>query len=286
MKILSPPPSYFHGEDELAVVPMGSQDFVGLHTHTYYELVVIWGGRGIHFTAVEEYEVSAGDVFVLPPGLNHGYRETHGLDLVNLMYLAERLPLPLADLRALPGYHGLFELEPRMREHQALPHCLHLDRRQLASVQTRVGELSQEMAARRPGYRTAAIGLFLGLVRDLSCAYGEASSRTREGVMPIGRLLSHLELHYRDSITLAEMAEMAGMSVSSLHRIFRRVEGVSPVEYLLQLRLRRGAELLRTSDRRVIEVALRVGFSDANYFSRQFRARFGMSPREYRRGGE
>ena len=58
--------------------------------------------------------------------------------------------------------------------------------------------------------------------------------------------------------------------------------GTAPITYLLRLRLQKAASLLRLSGR-IGDVAMRVGFQDTNYFTRQFHAFYGCSPREYKR---
>ena len=83
------------------------------------------------------------------------------------------------------------------------------------------------------------------------------------------------------SISLEKLTEVAHMSKSSLTRCFQRALGVSPIEYLIRLRVRKAADLLRSSDTRIIGVAFSVGFTDGNYFARQFRALVGCSPREF-----
>jgi AraC family L-rhamnose operon transcriptional activator RhaR/AraC family L-rhamnose operon regulatory protein RhaS len=59
--------------------------------------------------------------------------------------------------------------------------------------------------------------------------------------------------------------------------------GETPLAHLRNLRLMRAAEALRDQDNPVTEIAFTSGFNDSNYFSRQFRSFFGMSPRQYRR---
>ena len=56
-----------------------------LHGHDFTELVIIYGGKGEHYTAEGSYEVGAGDVFIVTPGLIHGYRKLNNLRLVNLL---------------------------------------------------------------------------------------------------------------------------------------------------------------------------------------------------------
>ncbi|MFO1492372.1 MAG: helix-turn-helix domain-containing protein [Kiritimatiellia bacterium] len=80
------------------------------------------------------------------------------------------------------------------------------------------------------------------------------------------------------------MAREAGMSARQFNRAFRDATGSPPVAYVLRLRVNHAAGLLRhEAGLNVTEAAFRSGFSDSNYFSRQFHRAFGLSPRAYRR---
>ncbi|MDO4994698.1 MAG: helix-turn-helix domain-containing protein [Bacteroidales bacterium] len=72
------------------------------------------------------------------------------------------------------------------------------------------------------------------------------------------------------------------MSRAALYRRLRQANGQTPTDFLRNIRLDRAAELLRTTDRSVNEVADLVGFSYASYFTRCFKERFGVAPKDYR----
>ena len=74
----------------------------GLHSHDFTELVIIFAGHGIHFTEEGECSIGAGDVFVIPKFLSHGYRDASSLTLVNFMLDLERLPIFSEDISGLP----------------------------------------------------------------------------------------------------------------------------------------------------------------------------------------
>ena len=74
------------------------------------------------------------------------------------------------------------------------------------------------------------------------------------------------------------------MSGSYLARVFREVTGHAPIEYLIHMRVRKAMELLRDTPWSVTKIAASVGFTNANYFSRQFKAVTGGSPTAYRKG--
>ena len=83
-------------------------------------------------------------------------------------------------------------------------------------------------------------------------------------------------------VDLKQMAAAAGMSKYHFLRVFRRLTGVTPHQYLISARLRRAALALACSRRRVIEVALESGFGDLSTFNSRFRATFGLTPTQYR----
>ena len=83
-------------------------------------------------------------------------------------------------------------------------------------------------------------------------------------------------------LELKEMAAIAGMSKYHFLRVFRRLTGVTPHQYLISARLRRAALALASSQRPVIAIALNSGFGDLSTFNKTFRAVFGRTPTQYR----
>lgn len=83
-------------------------------------------------------------------------------------------------------------------------------------------------------------------------------------------------------ITLAALADYAFLSVSTLHRLFIRGTGQSPMRFLNALRINNARRLLLNSPMPVSAVARAVGFADSNYFSSCFRKQVGCTPTEFR----
>ena len=94
-----------------------------------------------------------------------------------------------------------------------------------------------------------------------------------------------MDAQHQRPIRVAELAELANMSVRNYQRIFREVEGTSPSEYLLRLRILKARKLLESEHRPVTAIAYDCGFSDSNYFSRMFHKVVGVTPRAYRSRG-
>ena len=92
--------------------------------------------------------------------------------------------------------------------------------------------------------------------------------------------------NYMEPITSADVARAAGFSPNYLSRKFRAATGIGLHEYIVFVRLQHAAqELVSTSDS-ITTIALRCGFTDANYFKDCFKRHYGVSPRAYRTGKE
>ncbi|MFA4943682.1 MAG: helix-turn-helix domain-containing protein [Lentisphaeria bacterium] len=253
------------------------------HTHEFTELVLILEGGCTHLTGGEAYELGAGDTFVIPSGRAHAYRQPRDLLLANILFDAAGLPLPLFDLHSLPGYHVLFGLEPRYRNRDRFRSRLHLTAAQLAEIRPLAEAMETELRHRQPGFAARSAGLLLEVVVACSRWASAGVAAPRADLVRIGEVISHVDCHYREPLTVPELARLGRVSESTLTRIFRQAVGATPLEYLLQRRLRRAEELLRLPGQDVKTVAALCGFRDANYFTRRFRAATGLPPREYRR---
>lgn len=87
--------------------------------------------------------------------------------------------------------------------------------------------------------------------------------------------------HYKNSMTLSDLASIAGLSISHYSRLFKKYIGLSPIDYLTHLRIDRAKELLVLSDFRIKEVSQHVGYVDELYFSRTFKRIVGVSPSQF-----
>ena len=255
----------------------------GVHTHEFSEIVIITGGRGVHVLDDEMWPVAAGDAFVLNALEPHGYRDLDDLRLINIMFDANELELPLFDLTALSGYHALFTLEPAWRHRHQFRSRLHLNTRDLDETVSLIDRLDSELSAQKSGYQFFAVSWFMQLIGHLSRCYERTKNPDSKSLLRIAEAIVHIERNYTQPLSLEELAEIAEMPKRSFLRDFKNAMGTSPISYLIQFRVRRAAELLRGTNRGVTQIAFDVGFEDSNYFARQFKQQQGVSPREYRK---
>ena len=234
-------------------------------------------------TGKETYPLNTGDAFVIGGSRQHDYHSMENLCLINILFQPDKLNLCLDDLRTLPGYHALFTLEPAWRKRHQFNGRLRLTSSELSMVMTHVDSLEGELNRRKSGFKFMATALFMQIVGYLSRSYAQAKHPDSRALLRIGAAISHLESNYQEPINLNQLAAIAHMSKRNFVRSFQAAMGNSPIAHLIQLRVNRGASLLRRNEHTVTEIAFRVGFSDSNYFTRQFVKLLGTTPRKYRK---
>jgi AraC family transcriptional regulator len=107
---------------------------------------------------------------------------------------------------------------------------------------------------------------------------------SREMVARVTRIVRAIEQRPDAGLTLGGLARSAGLSPYYLLRVFERLTGVTPHQYVLRARLREAAMRLAAEPSRVLDIALDCGFGDVSNFNRAFRAEFGVAPRLFRVG--
>ena len=116
-------------------------------------------------------------------------------------------------------------------------------------------------------------------ILNASLPQSEVDSPQKQAIC---RIASHLDLHFTEKIDFNELARRHGMSPRTFLRVWQKQFHISPGAYLLRKQLEEARRLLVETELKVYEIAELTGFSDPFYFSRFFKARAGLSPKEYR----
>lgn len=98
----------------------------------------------------------------------------------------------------------------------------------------------------------------------------------------VARIQHYIEQHYSENITVSRLADQVHMSASSLNRIFKRELNLTPIKYLIQIRIEKSKTLLRRKDISITEIAAKCGFSSSAHLAADFKRLTNLTPRQYR----
>ncbi len=250
---------------------------VAAHDHDFYEVALVTAGRGRHFTAAGEDSLGVGSVVLMPPNQWHGYSDCEGLHIFDcfigpelfdrdLNFVVDELPL----VGALASHSF------------PSPQRVELDDTQFQLARRQLDSLGDAQRTRR----ITALGQLLILLDILGRSWvpTKTSSRRSLGRLhpAVAQATKVLESSPRRAWTLTELAEVASVERTHLVRLFQRELGIPPIAYLNQLRQQEAARLLVQTNLPISRIGMEVGWDDAAYFARRFKAAYGLSPSAYR----
>jgi AraC family transcriptional regulator, transcriptional activator of pobA len=188
-----------------------------------------------------------------------------------------------------PSYDYMFLLPFYTRANQT-PHVLKQSDRYATSVYSAAARLLEAyFDTRREVYRPAACKAFLlEILYFLACHFHSSLVlesdfvQQQERVARLKKLFDFVSVNYADKITLSQAAGLASLSKPQFTRVFKKVAGMTFVNYVNHMRITHAARLLRESRHTIADIASQVGFTDQSYLTRQFRRSFGCSPRQFR----
>ena len=116
----------------------------------------------------------------------------------------------------------------------------------------------------------------------LASASRKNSPRTELRDFYIQEAVTYMEQNLSRNVTVEEIADVCGLNRSYFSKLFRESMGCPPQEFLIRMRLARATELMRAGEMSIGEVAARCGYPNQLHFSRAFKKRYGVPPREWR----
>lgn len=215
-----------------------------------------------------EYPLRPGDLTLTPAGTTARYHtETHGTHLVvHYFDIAHPKPVrPSSPYVSTPLHH-------RLGHHRFWAEaCLG----RIVELHSRPDSDHVTQAAASAALHDLL--LWLPTVAD-NTSTSSATDRAIEAVA------LYLDEHLGERVVMADLARQVGLSRNHLARRFKARFGVTMPRYLLGRRLELAAELLATTNLAIGNVGDRVGIADPQYFNKQFRSQYGLSPSEFRKG--
>lgn len=259
------------------------------HCHEFIELVFITEGSGIHIYKGEQYNICEGDVFIIEPEVEHSYLVDNGLSmtLYNILFHKSFLSHELESLSRVAPFVNFFYVEPFLRSTLQFNSHLTLEPQQRIEIMHKINHIMKEYSEKQIGYRilvkTGLIELLINFSRYYELQLHRPMTSLGSESQIIERVCDYIERHYALPLSLLQLSQMCGMSMSSFTAKFKLYTGKTFIEFRNESRIRIARMLLADTDEKIVEIAQQVGFDDLSSFNKLFKKVIGASPGTYRR---
>ena len=257
---------------------------IGMHEQEFYEINIISRGNGTHYINNNLVDAKAGDVFIIPPHIAHGYVGGNGFDVFHLILSDAFMHKYTADLQQLPSFHKLFGVEPLMRGKTNYPLHLSLSKTELSQAVNILIEISRYINYSNPTESLIRSNLAMASIGLLCNTYYTpntyATSTEDSSLMDS---ISYIHERYYEKITIDHLMQISHMSRTSYIKKFRDICKMSPAAYITKIRIESASVMLLNTPLSVSEIAYKTGFYDASHLSKTFEKIYHISPMIFRK---
>lgn len=237
------------------------------HTHSHTELFYIVGGKGQFLIEDQVFPVDVNNLVIINPNVIHTEDSLNAQPLEYIVLGIEGIELATSE-----NSNGRF--------------CI-LNYFESVEISSCLRNILREMEQKNTGYEDVCQAymeiLVIRLMRSTSLAVS-AESQVVSGNRQCAAVRRYIDLHFKEALTLEQLADEAHMNKYYLSHTFKREYGVSPINYMISKRIEESKYLLAETDLSLSQIAQLLGFSSLSYFSQVFRRTQGVSPMEFRQG--
>lgn len=235
------------------------------HTHNHLELFYIVGGKGQFLIQDQLYPVNANNLVIINPNIPHTEVSLNAQPMEYIVLGIEGIALETGQKE-----NGQFSI---------------LDHFESVEISGCLRNILREMEQKNTGYEDVCQAymeiLIIRLMRSTALAV-PTEPRTASGNRQCAAVRQYIDLHFKEALTLEQLAEEAHMNKYYLSHSFKKEYGVSPINYMISRRIDESKYLLAETDLSLSQIAQLLGFSSLSYFSQVFRRTQGASPMEFR----
>ena len=231
-----------------------------------FQINYITHGQGIYETETGRYQVRSGSLMVTRPGMWHRYRPDKKSGWTeNYIGFDGTIPRDIFSQDRSWSERVIFHIG---------------NREEFIDTYHKIFEMIQE---EKPGFQQVASGMImklLGLIVSLEKQRNFSGKRMEKVIREV---CFEIRENIGKDVDFKRYAEDNHMGYSYFRKMFKQYTGIAPVQYQLDLKIRRAREMLVSTDRTIKEIAYDLGFQSIHYFSRIFKKKTGMAPSEIRK---
>jgi len=253
------------------------------HHHTAFEITMILSGSGIYATKYNEYSFSEGDIFFFSTDEIHWIKKLDGkADFLNIHFEPRYIwsdNFGISNAELIKIFLGkkdasVTKLENTSEKSELLRELIFKTEK----------EYTEELAEYKTMVKIHLVNILLEMVRlyegSLSNHDIYATSQT---LLLIEKAINYIDSHLDSDITLDELSDIAHMSKTYFSGQFRKLNGISPWEYITIKRIERAIYYIENTNLTKIEIAVKCGYNNTSNFYHAFRKVTGKKPSDYKK---
>jgi AraC-like DNA-binding protein/quercetin dioxygenase-like cupin family protein len=252
--------------------------------HDFLEITFIARGDGTFTIGGRDFTASAGDVFVINSGVFHLLESSDdNFSAIVLYFMPELIHQP--GMGELDLDYLLLFLNYRQGFVPKIPVNRAQSGEVLRLLEIIKGELETERSFQKIAVKNCVCQILLILNRSAEGMKGEPGEMhlRLHDVNKLKPVFDHIQRHYSQKMTLAQMAKESGLSTTHPCRYFKKTTGKTITEYIKRFRVDKAKELLIEDERSITWIAFEVGFESHSYFDRIFHDLTRLTPQEFRK---
>ena len=256
---------------------------LSMHWHEEVEMTMILEGSIDYSIDLLPYQVQAGDLLLISPHILHSAHEIPGQGMLSetLVFHLDFLGLESPDACTIryvaPIQGGSARLQPIL-------HSTDRGYKELADCFLSMTEIYKE---KREGYelwlKQKLFTMMALLYQNGYIVKADREDRGGEAEEKLKRVLAYIREHYQRPLTIQELAGVCHFSQVHFMNFFKKLVGMTCVEYINRYRVEMAARCLASTQVTITEAAMENGFHNISYFNKMFKAAYQMTPSQYRR---
>ena len=251
------------------------------HHHTALEITMVLSGSGIYATDESEFSFESGDIFLFGTDERHWIKKLDcHTDFLNVHFeprfiWSENFGISSGELIRV----FLNRKKNRLNK-------LDMTKESSMSVKRLIFQMEKELEEKKREHeimlKVHLVNILIEMIRSFEGQIDENDfSYNAQALHHIERSLKYIDSHLSENITLEEIANVAHMSKNYFCRIFKKLNGMSPWDYITVKRIEHAVMLLNTTDLTRLEIAQRCGYNNTSNFYYAFKKVTGKAPGDY-----
>lgn len=254
------------------------------HHHTEFEISVFKSGKGVYTVGKKQYEFQKGDVFMFSSDEVHCITDIYADEPMNLMNIHVEPRFIWS-----PG-NNMFDLKYLnifFERNEKFENRFNRENPTTEKIRNLLFEIENEFLEKQSEYELMIKVELLKILVMAIQGYdyvkkGSAFSAKTQSLISLEKAMNYIDYNLTSDIALETIAQNANMSKTYFCTIFKKLNGISPWDYITIKRVEKSVEILKTSQDTVLEIALKCGFNNTANFNRAFKKVTGKVPGDYK----